>query len=75
MNGQDSFPGEERHARLSLSTDASNSGWDCAVHDARGDQSLGDNWSGKERELNISSNVSDVLCPTSQSKAYKRLSC
>ena len=46
---------EEKHARLSLFTDASNSGWgQCVVHDPRGVQLLGDYWSVKEKELNIS---------------------
>ena len=35
---------EAKHARLSLSTDASNSGWGCVVHDPCGVQSLGDYW-------------------------------
>ena len=32
------------------------------VHDPRGDQSLGDYWSDKERELNMSSKVMLVTC-------------
>ena len=53
---------EEKHARLSLSTDASNSGWGCVVHDPHGVQSLGDYWSVKEKELNISSKEMLALC-------------
>lgn len=53
---------EEKHARLSLSTDASNFGWGCIVHGSGGDRSLGDYWSDQEKKLNISSKEMLAIC-------------
>ena len=42
---QQSFPWrEERHYRISLSTDASNYGWGCVIHQMSGDLEMGDYW-------------------------------
>lgn len=39
---------KERHVLLTLSTDASGSGWGCVVHSPNGDQSFGDYWKGEK---------------------------
>ena len=45
---------EERHVRLSLSTDASGYGWGCVMHSTSGDQSFRDYWNPQQIGLNIS---------------------
>lgn len=52
---QDCFPWrDEKHVRLSLSTDASGFGWGCVLHLPGGSQSCRDYWNDQERLLNIS---------------------
>lgn len=45
---------QEKHLRLSISTDASGYGWGCVVHLPSGDQTFRDLWLPNERHLNIS---------------------
>lgn len=45
---------EERHLRISISTDASLHGWGCVMHLAAGDQTFRDLWKAEELSLNIS---------------------
>ena len=45
---------DEKHVRLSLSSDASGFGWGCVLHLPSGSQSCGDSWNDQERLLNIS---------------------
>lgn len=45
---------DEKHVRLSMSTDASNSGWGSVLHLPSGDQFSRDYWSVEEKSLNIS---------------------
>ena len=53
---------DEKHVRMSLSTDASNSGWGCVIHGTVGDQNIGDYWNESERELHISSKEMMAIC-------------
>ena len=51
---QESVPWrKEYHIRLSLSTDASGHGWGGVIHLPAGDQTVGDYWDDKERQLSI----------------------
>ena len=45
---------EERHLRLSVSSDASGYGWGAVFHESFGDRALGDYWDDCQKELNIS---------------------
>ena len=45
---------DEKHVRLSLSSDASGFGWGCVLHLPGGSQSCHDFWNDQERLLNIS---------------------
>ena len=45
---------EEKHHSVSISTDASGSGWGCIVHSPSGDRSFGDYWEEDQAELFIS---------------------
>ena len=45
---------QEKHLRLSLSTDASGHGWGCVVHLPSGDQTFRDLWRASDLHLNIS---------------------
>ena len=46
---------EEKHYRISLSTDASNYSWGCVIHQLSGDLKMGDYWNDEQKELFISS--------------------
>ena len=46
---------EEKHYRISLSTDASSYGWGCIIHQLSGDLKMGDYWTDEQKELFISS--------------------
>ena len=46
---------EEKHCRISLSTDASNYSWGCVIHQLSGDLKMGDYWNDEQKELFISS--------------------
>lgn len=45
---------EERHLRLSVSSDASGYGWGTIFHESSGDWALGDYWDDCQKGLNIS---------------------
>ena len=40
---------EEKHYRISLSTDASNYGWGCVIHQLSGDLKMGDYWNDEQK--------------------------
>jgi hypothetical protein len=52
----------EKHVRLSMSTDASGSGWGCVRHETSGDIVLADYWRPEEAELNISTKEMLAIC-------------
>lgn len=53
---------QEKHVRLSMSTDASGSGWGCVRHATSGDIIVSDYWTSKERALNISTKEMLAMC-------------
>ena len=53
---------EEKHVRLSISTDASNFGWGCVVHHPSGDRRMGDYWNSEELRLGIASKEMLAIC-------------
>ena len=53
---------EEKHVRLSISTNASNFGWGCIVHHSSGDRRMGDYWNSEELRLGIASKEMLAIC-------------
>lgn len=66
---------KEKHVRLSLSTDASGTGWGCVVHDAAGDTEFGDYWSDLEMSLHISTKEMLAICHALESSLPNAKDC